>query len=478
MPLRDSEPSTLQGSSMALEAPGAARAMVPALVMLWSQEEPGRVGESFCLPRGAIDVPFTIGRAREPGEDGALPLTLQQLRPFSRVDTGPLHGGTVSRWQLRVRAVAADELRVEQIGRGALLVNGHAVERAVVVPGDVLEARGRFALLYTQRPAEWPQGPAWGREFAFGGPDASGIVGESPAAWQLRRQIAFFAANDEHTLVHGPSGAGKELVVRAIHGLSRRMAAPLVARNAATIPEALMDAELFGNLGDYPNPGMPERPGLLGEAHGGTLFLDEIGELPHALQAHLLRVMDSGEYQRLGEARGRSANIRMIGATNRDPEDLKHDLLARFVHRVQVPGLDDRPEDLPLLARHILRRLAERNPELRARFFVDDEPRMSPELAIALASRRFTMHVRELVEMLWRAVADSPGPVLVAPPTVISSAPSPRQPEEFAAPEGLRREQIVAALATCGGVREQAWRLLGLRSRYQLKRLLKKHDIP
>src|SRR5207244_827185 len=81
----------------------------------------------------------------------------------------------------------------------------------------------------------------------------------------------------------------------------------LLARNAATFPEALVDAELFGNVRDYPNPGMPERPGLIGASDGGILFLDEIGELPHALQAHLLRVLDGGEYQRLGESRSRRA---------------------------------------------------------------------------------------------------------------------------------------------------------------------------
>ena len=480
MPLRDPEHSTLQGSSavQAGRGGGEARALVPALVLLWSQEEPGRVAELVCLPRAAIDVPFTIGRAREPGEDGALPLMLQQLRPGSRVDTGPLRAGNVSRWQLRVRAIAEDELLVEQIGRGELHVNGHPVERAIVAPGDVIEARDRFVFMYTRRPAQWPDRSLVSEpSFAFGGPDACGIVGESPAAWQLRQQIAFCAANDEHTLVHGPSGAGKELVVRAIHARSRRAAAPLVARNAVTIPESLMDAELFGNLGDYPNPGMPERPGLLGEAHGGALFLDEIGELSHALQAHLLRVMDSGEYQRLGEARRRTADFRLIGATNRGPEALKHDLLARFVHRLHVPGLDERPEDVPLLARHLVRRLAARSPELRERFFVGEEPRLAVELAVALARRRYTTHVRELVELLWKSVADSPGAVLVAPPGE-AVGPAPRQPDDYAAPEGLGREQIVAALAAVGGVREQAWRLLGLRSRYQLKRLLKKYDIP
>jgi transcriptional regulator with GAF, ATPase, and Fis domain len=95
-------------------------------------------------------------------------------------------------------------------------------------------------------------------------------------------------------LLLGESGAGKELAARAIHGLGDRRARPLVARNAATMPETLIGAELFGNVKNFPNPGMPERPGLIGEADRSTLFLDEIGDLPEACQVHLLRVLDDG----------------------------------------------------------------------------------------------------------------------------------------------------------------------------------------
>ena len=436
-----------------------------------SQDEPARVGEIVCLPKTAFGVPFTLGRATEPGEEGALPLGLTRLRPFSRVE---LRAGPISRWQLRVRGMG-DELSIEQIGRGELLHNGHPVERAHARTGDLVEVCGRFTLLVTRRPTDWSPGEPWYPDFPFGGADAHGIVGESPATWELRRRIAFVAPLREPVLVHGPTGAGKELVVGALHRLSPRAGAALVSRNAATLPESLIDAELFGNLRDYPNPGMPDRPGLLGEAHGGALFLDEIGELPHALQARLLRVMDGGEYQRLGEARRRGVDLRLLGATNRDPEALKHDLLARFIHRVQVPGLGERPEDLPLLVRHVLRGLVGDSPELR-RFFVDDEPQPSAELITALIWRRYTAHLRELTELLWRAIAASPGQVIAGPPGLAAPPPL-RLPEARVLPTELDREQIVAALAACGGVREQAWRALGLRSRDQLKRLLKKLDI-
>lgn len=463
---------TLNDSLHASPGP-AAGPVVPALVMLWSCDEPERVGEAVHLPPAGSDL-YTIGRAVDV-DDGAVPLSFGQLRPSGRRDTGPLRSARISRRQLLISHEPEGRLRIEQAGRGALRLDGHAMPAGVLRPDGLLEVEGRLVLLYTTRPATWvrPRPLDAPDEFAFGAPDPSGIVGESPAAWTLRAGVEFLAGRDEHVLVLGPSGSGKELVVQAIHRRSRRAGAALIARNAATIPETLIDAELFGNLRNYPNPGTPERPGLIGEAEGGSLFLDEIGELPQRLQAHLLRVMDRGEYQRLGEARVRRADLRLLAATNRDPDALKHDFLARFHHRLRLPGLGERPEDVVLIARHILRTIAAKVPT-----FANGEPALAPELVAALVAYPFTTHVRELHELLWRALQTAGGELLGRPPELVPlGRPRPDAADPGQPPVALTRDAVLAVLARCGGKKEVAWRELGLRNRYQLHRVLKKLGI-
>jgi DNA-binding NtrC family response regulator len=252
-----------------------------------------------------------------------------------------------------------------------------------------------------------------------------------------------------------------------------------VSRNAATFPSGIIDAELFGNVKNYPNPGMDARPGLIGEADGSTLFLDEIAELPSELQAHLLRVLDAGgEYQRLGDAQPRRADLRIVAATNRDPSELKHDLLARFVLRLGLPGLGDRREDVPLLVRHLLKAAVAKNPQIGKRFFTKDgEPRVDPDLIEALLRQRYTHHVRELDELLWRAIAASRG-TYVAFADDLKARLEPEPPESAAIEEELSEERIREALARHDGKVSRAYKELGLKSRYALYRLLKKYAIP
>jgi two-component system nitrogen regulation response regulator GlnG/two-component system response regulator HydG len=341
-------------------------------------------------------------------------------------------------------------------------------------------------LLVERRPAYLPGDDSLRAypPFAFGGPDDFGLVGESAGAWRLREDLAFAARSDRHVLLLGESGAGKELAARAIHALSRRAARPMVARNASTLPPGIVDAELFGSAKNYPNAGMPERAGLIGEADGTTLLLDEIGELPLEQQAHLLRVLDSdGEYQRLGEGRVRRSSFRLVAATNRSPDSLKSDFLARFAVRVVVPGLAQRREDIPLLTRLLLDRAADGQPELGERFFetragARAEPRVHPDLIDALVRHQFTTHTRELEHLLWTALSTSRDEFVALTEAVSSALALTGHPVAAPAPERTpEREEIVAALAAASGNVTNAARALGLSSRFVLYRLMRRHGL-
>jgi DNA-binding NtrC family response regulator len=307
------------------------------------------------------------------------------------------------------------------------------------------------------------------------------MIGESDVAWRLRDVIGFAASTSRHVLILGDSGVGKELAARALHGLSSRRDRPFIARNAATMPDALLDAELFGNVKNYPNPGMADRPGLIGEADGSTLFLDEIGDLPEKSQVHLLRVLDAdGEYHRLGESHARRSSFRLVAATNRSQELLKHDFLARFVHRITLPGLTERRDDVPLMLADILRRTARTNPTIAARFFERRkgeiaEPRLAPDLVVRLLRHPFTHHVRELERLVWLALGTAEADYIGLTPDVERELEQSAESQVDATE--LDRDTLARALADNGRSPTRAATALGLKNRYVLLRLLKKHGL-
>jgi two-component system nitrogen regulation response regulator GlnG/two-component system response regulator HydG len=359
-----------------------------------------------------------------------------------------------------------------------MLVDGEETTKAIVEEGAVIELKNALVLYVVRRAPLEPLSAHPAPAFRFAEADACGIVGESAAVWRLRDELAMAAKGAHHVLLLGESGAGKELAARAVHLLSPRSKAAFVARNAATFPEGLVDAELFGNAKNYPHAGSPERPGLVGEADGGTLFLDEIGELPQALQAHLLRVLDKGgEYQRLGESRMRKTDLRLVAATNRPIDSLKHDLVARFAARVRIPPLAERREDVPILARHILARFARETPDLVDKLFdkKDEGPeaRIDPRLMAALLRHEFTHHLRELERLLWLAVTTTREPFVALTKEVEAELRLPTP-----ATDGEPTEDAVrAALAATSGNVSQAAKKLGLKNRFQLYRLMKRHGI-
>jgi DNA-binding NtrC family response regulator len=166
-------------------------------------------------------------------------------------------------------------LEVTNVGKKSLLCNGKPVNDVVAAEGMVLEIEHELLLLVSQRPLEMPLDMLDSSSLhEFGRSDRHGLVGESPAIWRLRSAIIEAAPSPHHVMILGPSGTGKELVAHALHSLSSRAKLRMLVRNAATIPEGLIDAEVFGNKANYPNPGMPASPGLIGAAEGSTLFLD------------------------------------------------------------------------------------------------------------------------------------------------------------------------------------------------------------
>ena len=235
-----------------------------------------------------------------------------------------------------------------------------------------------------------------------------GLIGESAPMRELTHLIRLVAPRNSTVLIEGETGTGKEVVASAIHRLSNRASKPLTVLNCAAIPEALLEAELFGHTRGAFTGAVQSRTGRIEAAHGGTLFLDEIGELPVAVQAKLLRFLECGEIQRVGDNEIIRVDVRIIAATHRDLEQrvvdgaFRLDLYHRLaVFPLEVPALRERLEDLPALANHLLARLG------------TDAPRksLSPAALQALEQHPWPGNVRELAHVLERAVilaADAP----------------------------------------------------------------------
>lgn len=240
------------------------------------------------------------------------------------------------------------------------------------------------------------------------------IVGVSAAIQQVLRQVELVAPTDASVLIHGESGTGKELVARALYERSPRRRRPFVCVNCAAIPRDLFESEFFGHVKGSFTGALTQRVGRFEAADTGTLLLDEISEMPLELQPKLLRVLQESEFERIGEHRARSVDVRVISTTNRDlvhevqRQRFRQDLYFRLnVFPIEVPPLRDRPEDIPALAAHFLRR--------ESRKLQRPEPRLTSADIMTLQRYGWPGNIRELENVVERAVILSPGDRLVLP---------------------------------------------------------------
>lgn len=357
-------------------------------------------------------------------------------------------------------------------------------------------------------------------------PGVAGIIGESPAIRSVLDKVRIAARSSSTVLLRGESGTGKEVFARALHELSPRKDKPFVAVNCAALAESVLESELFGHEKGAFTGAVQQRKGRFEMADGGTLFLDEIGEISAPFQAKLLRVLQEGEFERVGGTRTLKVDVRLVAATNRNLEEqvsrgrFRADLYYRInVVPVFLPALRDRPSDVPLLAREFLRRF---NDEQGTQLEMNDTAYS------VLLSCAFPGNVRELENCIRRTATLATGAVIGGKdfacrndqclsammwqdpgdcqngfiPLPIANVPGgqrggprpmirPAMPQTVADSGGITddddpmagddtrspRERLIEAMEVSGWVQARAARLLGLSPR-QIGYALKKHGVP
>ena len=302
------------------------------------------------------------------------------------------------------------------------------------------------------------------------------IITRSPRMEDLLRQAKLVADSDASVLIFGESGTGKELLARGIHQASRRSAKAFVAVNCGAIPADLLESELFGHARGAFTGAIQAHKGLFQAADGGTLFLDEIGDMPLPLQVKLLRVLQEGEVRPVGSTQAIPIDVRVISATHRDLDSqreqghFREDLFYRLnVVSLKLPSLADRREDIPLLAAHILRKLAER--------YRKPAPSLAPDAMALLVAAPWPGNIRQLLNLLEQSVALATTQVI--PATLVQAAlkedAAALVPFEEAR-KTFERDYLVRLLKITGGNVTQAAQL-AKRNRTEFYKLLQRHRL-
>jgi len=296
------------------------------------------------------------------------------------------------------------------------------------------------------------------------------IIGVSAAVRRIRAEVECAARSDAKVLLTGESGVGKDIAARVIHEMSARRSMPLVTINCVSVPDSLLESEFFGHVRGSFTDAHRDRPGLLETAHNGTVFLDEVCEMSPRMQGLLLRFLETGELQRVGSDRATSrVDVRVVAATNRDPEELvaektfRADLFYRLnVIDLRIPPLRERREDVPLLFTHFLHGYSQshRIPM----------PTVSPEVVAALAAFDWPGNVRQLKNVAERLIVRSRGTITIedlpadieAPRGAVVAAPTgagiPAGAHAVAAqPSRATRESIEDVLDRMVKRRESFW---------------------
>ncbi|MCC6967078.1 MAG: sigma-54-dependent Fis family transcriptional regulator [Nitrospira sp.] len=310
-----------------------------------------------------------------------------------------------------------------------------------------------------------------------GGYRQDDIVDGTSQSWRtLKSQIAQVAPSQATVLIQGETGSGKEVVARLLHAQSRRANGPCIAVNCGAVSRELLESELFGHEKGAFTGAAQTKPGLIAAAEGGSLFLDEIGDMPGPMQVSLLRFLDRNEYRPVGSTRTLRADVRIICATNRDVQELvlqgrfRDDLLYRInTVTLFVPPLRERPEDLPVLAAHILRHL--RIPGTATRM-------LTPEALAHLAAYRWPGNIRELRNVIERMVLLSPNSGPISPEEVLqvlprTTAASPPHDQTQQPLDEVERLHIERVLQSSGGNKTKAAHTLRIDYKTLLAKLKK-----
>jgi len=409
---------------------------------------------------GETPVDLALVDLRMPGMDGLE--TLRRLKELSETTAVVI-----------VTAFATTETAVQAMKEGACdyLIKPFKVDELKLVVRKALEERRlRWENQRLRREVEL--------RYTLGN-----MVGKSPKVQELFATISRLAESRATVLLTGESGTGKTLLAKTIHFNSSRKTGPFVGVNCAAVPAELMESELFGHVRGAFTGAIANKQGLFEAADGGTLLLDEISEMPTHLQAKLLRVLEDREVRPVGAVRAVRVDVRIIAATNRDLAQaiargaFREDLYYRLnVIAVPLPPLRERREDIPLLANHFLQKFTE---------VAGAAPKvLSPEALACLEAYAWPGNIRELENVIERAVTLEPGPI-IRPESLPDALRQPPRREAFRValpPEGLDLDGLMAdierdllrqALVRADGVQTRAAQLLGtgFRSfRYRLQK--------